>query len=194
MAGDVAGKPDAGPPPWDEMVLVGSVARPHGLRGHVALNAETDFPEERFAAGSTLWMDGATPTPLVVASLRMQNGRPIVLFDGVDSVERAQALAGRQLRISEQALHPLAPGTYYQHQLVGCVVMDDTGSRVGEVAKVDESAGGNLLVVHGTRGEVLIPLADEICTRVDVQSRRIDVVLPAGLLELNETRRSRRAE
>ena len=34
------------------MVLVGRVARPHGLRGHVVVNPETDFVDERFPAGA----------------------------------------------------------------------------------------------------------------------------------------------
>ena len=38
-------------PEWDDMVLVGRIARPHGLRGQVVVNPETDFVEERFAGG-----------------------------------------------------------------------------------------------------------------------------------------------
>ena len=41
------------------MVLVGRVARPHGLRGHVVVNPETDFVEERFRPGATLWTRSA---------------------------------------------------------------------------------------------------------------------------------------
>ena len=40
---------------WDDMVLVGRIARPHGLRGQVVVNPETDFVEERFVSGATMW-------------------------------------------------------------------------------------------------------------------------------------------
>ena len=40
---------------WDDLVLVGRIARPHGLKGHVLVNPETDFAEERFVEGATLW-------------------------------------------------------------------------------------------------------------------------------------------
>ena len=40
---------------WDEMAVVGRIARAHGLRGQVIVNLETDFPEERFQPGATLF-------------------------------------------------------------------------------------------------------------------------------------------
>ena len=42
-------------PAWDEMVLVGRVARTHGLRGQVVVNPETDFVAERFQPGAQVW-------------------------------------------------------------------------------------------------------------------------------------------
>jgi 16S rRNA processing protein RimM len=177
---------------WDDMVLVGTIARPHGLRGQVVVNATTDFPEERFAAGARLWTkSGDAVTALSIESVRLQNGRPIVGFAEHASVEAAESLAGRELRIPEAELQPLGDGVYYHHQLVGCEVFAGE-RRVGTVTKVDEAAGGHLLVVQGARGEVLIPLATEICVAIDVVGRRIEVVLPEGLLELNESERGRR--
>lgn len=178
-------------PAWDDMVLVGIIARPHGLRGQVVVNAETDFPEQRFRPGSRVWIAGRPPAPLVVETVRFQNGRPVIGFAGVDRVEQAETLAGRELRIPEEELQPLEQGVYYHHQLVGCQVVERDGTVVGEVARVEGGLGGSLLVVPRGGSEVLIPLAQEICVGIDVAAKRIDVTLPAGLLELNETRRSR---
>jgi 16S rRNA processing protein RimM len=175
---------------WDDMVLVGIVARTHGLRGHVVLNALTDFAEERFRAGAVVWGRVAgVVTPLHVESLRMQGARPVVTFAGYDDIDRAEGLAGVELRIPEQALQPLADGSWYHHQLVGCAVVTDDGAHVGAVSKVEDGAGGTLLVVKGERGEILIPLAEEICTLVDVAGRRIQIAPPPGLLELNDLAR-----
>ena len=178
---------------WDDMVMVGTVARPQGLRGHVYLNATTDFVDERFKAGAVVWtrIDGQVQS-LRVSSLRIQSGRPIVTFDGCDDVEQAQDLAGLELRVPEETLQPLPEDVYYHHQLVGCTVTTADGVRVGEVQKVEEGAGGNLLSVQGGSGEVLIPLAREICVAIDVARRQIQIVPPAGLIELNEsTQRAR---
>ena len=178
---------------WDEMALVGRIARPHGLKGQVAINPETDFAEERFAPGATVWTrsgsgDGAREEQLTIASMRLQNGRPIVGFAGFERIEDVERLAGQELRVPEDALQPLAANTYYEHQLVGCVVETTGGDVVGEVAKVEGGAGASRLVMHGPRGEILIPLAVDICVEIDVANKKIRINPPEGLLELNEVR------
>jgi 16S rRNA processing protein RimM len=171
---------------WDDLVLVGRIARPHGIRGQVAINPETDFIEERFAAGATVWMQSAAGVePLTISSMRVQNGRPIVGFDGRQRIEDVEPLAGRELRVPEEALHALAPGTFYQHQLVGCAVETIAGVKVGTVSRVGGGAAGSLLTVNGDRGEVLVPMVADICVEIDVEARRIRIDPPEGLLELN---------
>jgi 16S rRNA processing protein RimM len=98
-------------PNWDDMVLVGIIARAHGLRGQVVVNPETDFIEDRFAAGAGVWARiGGDATRLIVGSKRVQGGRPVIGFEGIETVDAAEALAGTELRIHESELQPLAEG------------------------------------------------------------------------------------
>lgn len=181
--------------PWDDLVLVGRVARTHGIRGYVVVNPETDFVAERFYAGAELWTRvNGVERALRIADARIEGRRPIVGFDGYDTVEAADRLAGAELRIPESELQPLPDGSYYLHQLVGCRVEADDGATIGEVARVEGGAGAAVLAVNGTRGEVLVPLAQEICIGIDVAARVIRVRMPEGLLELNETRRAKRGK
>jgi 16S rRNA processing protein RimM len=174
---------------WDDMAVVGRVARPHGLRGDVVVNPETDFIAERFRPGATLWTRSAgREEQLTIASARVQNGRPVIGFEGLSSIEAVERLAGLELRVPETSLQPLEPGRYYEHQLVGCAVETANGEAVGTVVRVESGAGGSRLVVDGPRGEILVPLAAEICVDVDVAARRIRIEPPEGLLELNEVR------
>jgi 16S rRNA processing protein RimM len=173
------------------MVLVGRVARPHGIRGQVIVNPETDFVEERFRAGATLWTRSARgDEQLKVTSARVQNGRPVIGFEGFSSIEDVERLAGLDLRVPEAELRPLDAGVYYHHQLAGCVVETVAGARVGDVVRVEGGTAGSLLVVSGTNGEVLIPLATEICVEIDVERKRIRINPPDGLLDVNAGVRS----
>ena len=172
---------------WDQMVVVGRVARPHGLRGQVVVTPETDFVEERFRTGATFWTrSDRGDEALTVSSARVQNGRPVIGFEGFATIEDVERLAGLDLRVPEETLQPLADGAYYVHDLVGCVVETTSGERVGEVSRVDGGAGASVLSVRGPRGEVLVPLAADICIEVDIAGRKIRVNPPEGLLELNE--------
>jgi 16S rRNA processing protein RimM len=176
------------------MALVGRIGRPHGLRGQVVINPETDFVEERFAEGATLWTRSAAgEEQLTVSSMRVQNGRPVVGFQGFTRIEDVERLAGLELKIPEAMLQPLQPGTYYEHQLVGCTVETVAGIVIGEVASVEGGAGATRLVMNGAGGEILIPLAVNICVDIDVAKKRIRIDPPEGLIELNETKRSRQS-
>jgi 16S rRNA processing protein RimM len=169
------------------MVLVGRIARPHGIRGQVIVTPETDFVEERFRPGATLWTrSDRGEEVLTIATARVQTGRPVIGFEGFSTIEDVERLAGLDLRVPEDALQPLAEGVYYVHDLVGCVVETTSGERLGEVRRVEGGAGASVLSVTGARGEVLVPLAADICIEVDVAGRRIRINPPAGLLELNE--------
>jgi hypothetical protein len=56
-------------------------------------------------------------------------------------------------------------------------------------ASTRESVSGTpLLVIDTPQGELLVPLAEEICPRIDIAARRIEVALPEGLRELNRQR------
>jgi len=178
---------------WDDFVVVARVARSHGRRGEVILNLETDFPEQRFAIGNRLMVRrGAATEQLVVRSVRFMKARPVVGFEGFESIDDADTLAGQELRIPADELAELPPGMFYHHDLVGCRVETANGDAVGEVVAVDGSGETSRLVVATPRGEELIPMVSEMVPLVDPQARRIVVAAPDGLLGLNETARSRR--
>ncbi len=168
------------------MVVVGRVARTHGNRGEVILNSDTDFPDERFRPGARVVArrPGGTLEVIVITAVRFHSRRPILRLAGVDSIDAAQRLAGVELRVPFSDVGPLPEGVYHHHQLVDCEVVSASGELVGRVTAVEGEKGANRLVVRGPRGEVLIPLAEDICS-VNVVSRRIVVTPPAGLLELN---------
>jgi 16S rRNA processing protein RimM len=177
---------------WDDLYVVARVARPHGRRGEVILNLETDFPEERFKPGNRLLVQkGALTTPLVIRSAWFMRQRPVVGFDGFESIDDAETLAGAELRIPAEELAALPPGMFYHHDLLGCQVETTGGAVVGEVIAVEGSGTASRLVVRTSTGEDLIPLVDEMCPIVDPPRRRIVVAAPDGLLGLNQTARSR---
>lgn len=177
---------------WDDLVVVARVARPHGRRGEVILNLDTDFPEERFKPGNRLLVRrGTAVAPLVIRSVWFMRNRPVVGFDGVESIDDAETLAGAELRIPSEELAALPPGMFYHHDLLGCRVETTGGAVVGDVIAVEGSGAASRLVVRTPTGEDLIPLVDDMCPVVDPRARRIVVEAPEGLLGLNETARSR---
>lgn len=174
---------------WDELAVVGRVARAHGIRGQVVVNAETDFPRQRFLPGSELFVSRrGSVEALTVATVRFHHDRPVLGFDGIHTMDAARALSGLELRVRVESLAVLPSGAFYRHDLVGCVVVTSQGTSIGVVREVEGSMSGSRLVVDTPGGEVLVPLAAEICTQVDLGAKRVVIDPPEGLLELNDRR------
>ena len=171
---------------WDEMAVVGTIARPHGIRGQVIVNVDTDFPDERFRSGSELFVDRRGDVELLtLTTVRFHQGRPIVGIAGVESIDEAQRLAGLELRVPADRLARLPAGTFYRHDLVGCRVDTRDGRTVGVVKQVEGTIDASRLVVASDGEEILIPLTDAICTGIDADGKRIVIEPPVGLLTLN---------
>ena len=171
------------------MVLVGRVARAQGHRGQVIVDPTTDFPEERYKPGGVVYIRrNAMVDPLVITGARFHRGRPVLSFEGVETMNAAEDLAGQELRVTVEALHPLPPGRFYEHDLVGCAVETTEGFPVGVVSKVEGGGAGSRLIVQG-RGanEILIPMTDAIVVGVHLAARRILIQPPDGLLDVNVT-------
>ena len=177
------------------------IVRPQGLRGEVAAEILTSFPERLTRMSSAGLWDGKTaPRQTEIRSCRLtmsRGGQAIFHFEGSDSISDAEKLVGLEVQIPLSDRVELPAGSYYVSDLIGCEVRerpreksDESGSTViGRVRDVqftgDDVAGAPLLVLDSPRGEWLLPLAQEICVRVDTASRRIEVVLPEGLRDLN---------
>jgi 16S rRNA processing protein RimM len=168
------------------MAVVGRIARPHGIRGQVIVNPETDFPDTRFQPGAELFIErNGAAVPLRLTSARFHGQRPVIGVDGVETMTDAAALAGLELRVPRDRLAPLPADTYYRHDLIGCVVETADGRTVGPVSDVEGTMAGSRLIVDGASGEVLIPLVAGICTVVDPAAKRIVIDPPAGLIDVN---------
>ncbi len=172
------------------MVSVGRVARPHGNRGRVIVNPDSDFVEERFRPGSAVYVRrGERVERLSIRDVRFHLHRPIVAFDEVATMTEAEALASAELRVPAETLQPLPPGLFYHHELIGCRVETVDGGVVGTVSGVEGDGGAYRLVVDGGPAEILVPLVEEICVRIDPAVKVIVVDPPEGLLDLNPARR-----
>ena len=166
-------------------VVVGRIGRPHGIRGQVTVEPRTDEPDERFAPGAVLSVDGPVST-LVVERTHWHSGRLLVSFRGIDDRDAAEALRGLLLHV-ERAVDesPDDPEEYYDSALVDCSVELLDGTPVGSVTEVVHLPGQDLLAIRTPDDrDVLVPFVAVMVPVVDVPGRRIVIDPPPGLLEV----------
>jgi 16S rRNA processing protein RimM len=114
------------------------------------------------------------------------DGRPILKFEGIDSISDAKAWEGADILVSEAERARPEEGEYSHAELLGSTVFLEDADRVlGVVRSIEEYGGPPLLKVERADGrEVLVPFARSICREVDPASKSIWVRLPEGLEEL----------
>jgi 16S rRNA processing protein RimM len=173
-----------------QFLAIARILRPQGRKGEVAAEILTDFPA-RFQQLQSVFLEvpGKAPEPVNLERGWPHKGRIILKFSGIDSIDSASRLRGLQVLIPWDQRTPLPPHHYYLCELNGCrVVWERQGREIGTVVEVEAAGGGHVLHVRrpDAKSEVLIPLAQEICTRIDLASRTIVVDPPEDLLDLNE--------
>ncbi len=171
------------------------VLRPHGVRGEVAAEILTDFPDRLTRLKSaTLWNARSSTARRVQVRKcwlsHSRGGQAIFHFEGSDSVADAKKLVDLEVQIPLSERMVLPAGSFYASDLMGCEVFErDGGAFVGRVRDVqfpgEDLKGTPLLEVETPHGELLVPLAQEICVAIDTAARRIEVALPEGLSDLN---------
>ena len=159
----------------------GRVAGAFGLRGELKI-AATRIGEDSLRAGLRVQLrfpDG-TQREAQVAAVRLHQGRPLARFDGVDDATAAEALLGAEVFIARAAA-VVAEGEHLDADLIGCVLVAEDGTIVGEVVDVAHYPAQDMLVVGAARAYV--PLVRAFIAKVDTERKRIDVTLPPGLLD-----------
>lgn len=159
---------------------LGRIVAPHGVRGEVRLLLETDFPER--LPGRTARLGESGRETRVRTARAHRGGLWLVALEGVDSREAAEALRGVELLVDATSLPPLPEGQWYRHELVGLQVRADDGRELGRLVDVLSTGANDVFVVRGPAGEILLPALRSVVRSVDLDSGRMTVTLPPGLL------------
>jgi 16S rRNA processing protein RimM len=162
------------------------VLRTQGRRGEVAAELHTGS-RERFPSGSRVFAldEHNQRREFVVEDSWPHKGLVVLKFRGIESISQAETLVGCEIQVPRQERLPLPAGQVYVSDLVGCAVFD-RGAEVGRIAEVQFGSGdAPLLVVKAGKKEYLLPFAEAYLVKVDTEGKRLEVNLPAGMLELD---------
>jgi 16S rRNA processing protein RimM len=160
-------------------VVVGRITRPHGVRGELSVMVLSEVPG-RFDAGATVFLEDGRA--LTVATSRPHKYRVLVTFSEVTDRESADALRGAVLFVPESSSPPLAQGSWWDHQLVGCSMVTDRGRELGDLRQVIHTTANDVWsAIDGSGVETLIPVLRDVLVSVDIDAQRIVVREVPGL-------------
>jgi 16S rRNA processing protein RimM len=190
-------------------VLVARILRPRGNKGEVLAELFTDHAS-RLSSFDQVYLRSGSEEPRLkgLRKFWIERNHPqygIFHFADCVAIDDAAKLRGQDVLIPLADRVGLSSGKYFVSDLIGCTVFDAPARQsklaspacemteaprvLGTVQDVffpgEGTAGTPLLQVETSAGELLIPLAEDICRSIDVAGRRIDVTLPEGLGDLN---------
>jgi 16S rRNA processing protein RimM len=163
-----------------------SVARIVKTQGNRGKWLPTSSPtSERFQHLSAIALRRkGRPLELILENHWFHKQRVILKFQGIDAITPAERLVGYEVTIDNSELMKLQPGSYYQHDLVGCRIEDEDGVTRGTVIEVLGAPGNYLLKVGCDTGEFLVPFAESYFPKIDVRNKVLICDLPEGLEDL----------
>jgi 16S rRNA processing protein RimM len=167
-------------------VVIARLVKARGIRGEVACDLATDFPERfQHIEDAVVVMPNGARLNLRLENHWFHQDRVILKFATVDTMTDAQKLVGGVVVISQSEAWELEEDEFYEYDLIGLEALTVDGKSIGQVTKLLRTGGNDLLVIEDeNQREILIPFVDEICQEVDVEGKRITIKAPEGLLDL----------
>ena len=173
-----------------EYLIVGTVQKPHGIKGELFIRLETDRPDAVYAPGRTLLLGDAkgrrSDAVLTIDRARAFKGGMLVkVAEHTGRTPEMEALRGRTLLIPRGQAAALAEDEVFYHDLLGMRIVTAAEGEIGTIAEVYDAPSGPLLSVAREGGkELLIPFVKETIRRLDRAERVLELEVPPGLLDL----------
>jgi 16S rRNA processing protein RimM len=172
----------------DDLIEIGKIVGAHGIRGAVKVYSYAESPECFTGCGDLIIVDPRGNRQRWSALWAKPHKNMLRLaLKSVESRDDAEALAGHRIFIPRACLPPLEDDTYYWVDLIGMTVCTTGGETLGVVAEIIRTGANDVYVVEPgpdrREKEILIPAIELVVVEVDIDSRRMRVELPDGLID-----------
>lgn len=139
-------------------------------------------------AGYLRWYLGKTEDKLTsyeVVDCHQHKKRILAKLEGINSIEDAEKLKGMKIWVSEDEVE-VDEGEYLWQDLIGCMVVDQSGVVLGKVTNLHEYGAQDTLEIitepdAEVSGEWLIPFVEDVIVEVDLDEERIVINLLEGM-------------
>lgn len=165
---------------------VGKIVNTHGIRGEVRVISRTDFADERYKVGNSLFLfkdQQETPIQLTITSHRKHKNFNLLTFEGYNNVNDVVNFKEGLLKVPESYLGDLEEDEYYFHEIIGCKVQTSTGEELGTIREILTPGANDVWVIQAKKGkDILIPYIADVVKEIDIANKTITIEPMEGLL------------
>jgi 16S rRNA processing protein RimM len=168
------GSPQTGEPVY---LTIGKLRRTHGVRGEIIMDALTDFPDT-ITTGMTVYIGGHHKQQKI-SSVRPADKIFLIAFEGFDDCDKVGIFRNQFVFIKTKDAAPLEEGKFYQHEVMGMDVMDESGVHLGKISEILNTGANDVYVIQPESGEeLLIPAIKSVVLEIDTTTGKMRVRLP----------------
>jgi 16S rRNA processing protein RimM len=170
----------------EDLVTVGVISKPHGVRGEVRISLVCQL-DGILQAEQSVWLRSPRGRMQAcrIAARRGSPDSPIVALDGHDSRDSVEALRGWEVVVPAAELPELEDGSLYEFQVLGRMVMTEEGEVLGVISEILETGANDVWVVQNEAGgELLLPVIEDVLVATPSEGPFV-VRLLEGLREAN---------
>ncbi|MBQ0065931.1 MAG: 16S rRNA processing protein RimM [Firmicutes bacterium] len=161
------------------MIKVATIINTRGLKGECKLYLVSEDAYDQFKKGKTVYLD--QKTELVVKSFQIVKGLGYAKFEGIDTIEQAEAMKTKELWLPEEEMPELEEDEFYYYELKGCSVYNQNNENVGEVTEILETGANLVLRIANEDSSFLCPFVQQFVKEVDVKNKQIHIEEMEGL-------------
>ncbi len=166
-----------------ELVIIGKIVNTHGLKGTLKVKSFTDFKEQRYSKGTTLYIAfERNYIPVTIESHREVKTLDYIKFIEFSDINLVEKFKGSDLVIEKALIHELDDeDEFYFNELIGMDVYNED-NLIGKCTDIRDYPQGEVLVVKTKSKEVLIPFRKEFVKEVNKETNSLHLIVWEGLL------------
>ncbi|WP_298474382.1 ribosome maturation factor RimM [uncultured Maribacter sp.] len=169
----------------EECFYLGKIVSKYSFKGEVLVKLDTDDPETYEKMESVFVSLGNNLVPFFIDKCRLHKSNLLRIdFEEVKTESDADRIMGSKLYLPLSFLPELTGTQFYYHEIIGFTVIDDVHGNIGTIKGVNDTTSQALFEIEKEDKEILIPVRDELITKLDREEKTIYVSTPEGLIDL----------
>ena len=169
----------------EDCFYLGKIVSKYSFKGEVLIKLDADEPDlyENMESVFVSLRDSLVPFFIEKCSLH-KSSLLRVRFEAVEDEAAADKIMGAALFLPLSLLPKLTGNKFYYHEIIGFTLLDKVHGDIGQITAVNDTVSQALFIVKKEDKELLIPITDQIITKVDRENNTIEVTTPDGLVAL----------
>ncbi|SEB81635.1 16S rRNA processing protein RimM [Maribacter dokdonensis] len=169
----------------EDCFYLGNIVSKYSFKGEVLVKLDTDDPEIYENMESVFVSLGNNLVPFFIKRCRLHKSNLLRIdFEEVKSESDADRIMKSGLYLPLTMLPKLTGNKFYYHEIIGFAMIDSVHGDIGFIQSVNDTTAQALFEVEKDGAQLLIPISDDIITKVDRENKRILVTTPEGLVDL----------